>query len=130
MFHSPIFGGCKYTNIFLFINKNTVFQRFDLLITFCAGLPPLSFSTPCHDCSPYVSTIRRVFGEIPACRYRKQGSRAPKQHRRSGFPVFSCPSVEMSTFKEEKISKTDTALQINVLTELHYLVRLANGRHP
>ena len=34
MFHSPIFGGCKYTNIFLFINKNTVFQHFALLITF------------------------------------------------------------------------------------------------
>ena len=33
MFHSPIFGGCKYTNNFLFINKNPVFQHFELLIT-------------------------------------------------------------------------------------------------
>ena len=34
MFLSPIFGGCKYTNYFLFINKNIVFQYFGLLITF------------------------------------------------------------------------------------------------
>ena len=33
MFVYPIFGGCKYTNIFLFINKKAEFQRFGLLIT-------------------------------------------------------------------------------------------------
>ena len=33
MFLSPIFGGCKYTNYFLFINKNVEFQYFGLLIT-------------------------------------------------------------------------------------------------
>ena len=33
MFITPYFGGCKYTNKFLFINKNIVFQHFDLLIT-------------------------------------------------------------------------------------------------
>ena len=33
MFITPYFGGCKYTNNFLFINKNIVFQHFDLLIT-------------------------------------------------------------------------------------------------
>ena len=33
MFISPYFGGCKYTNNFLFINKNTVFQCVGLLIT-------------------------------------------------------------------------------------------------
>ena len=33
MFISPYFGGCKYTNNFLFINKNIVFQHFGLLIT-------------------------------------------------------------------------------------------------
>ena len=37
MFFSPLFGGCKYTNNFLFINKNPVFQHFALLIT-CALL--------------------------------------------------------------------------------------------
>ena len=34
MFVYPIFRGCKYTNNFLFINKNVEFQRFELLITF------------------------------------------------------------------------------------------------
>ena len=34
MFITPYFGGCKYTNNFLFINKNIVFQHFGLLITF------------------------------------------------------------------------------------------------
>ena len=33
MFITPYFGGCKYTNNFLFINKNIVFQHFVLLIT-------------------------------------------------------------------------------------------------
>ena len=33
MFFTPYFGGCKYTNKFLFINKIIVFQRFALLIT-------------------------------------------------------------------------------------------------
>ena len=33
MFISPYFGGCKYTNNFLFINKKAEFQHIDLLIT-------------------------------------------------------------------------------------------------
>ena len=33
MFITPCFGGCKYTNNFLFINKNIEFQSLDLLIT-------------------------------------------------------------------------------------------------
>ena len=33
MFISPYFGGCKYTNNFLFINKNIEIQRLVLLIT-------------------------------------------------------------------------------------------------
>ncbi len=40
MFITPYFGGCKYTNKFLFINKNIVFQHFGLLITFPFPLPP------------------------------------------------------------------------------------------
>ena len=42
MFITPYFWGCKYTNNFLFINKNIVFQHFVLLITFHstpAGFP-------------------------------------------------------------------------------------------
>ncbi len=33
MYSSPLFGGCKYTNNFLFINKNIEIQSFGLLIT-------------------------------------------------------------------------------------------------
>ena len=39
MFITPYFGGCKYTNNFLFINKNIEFQHFDLLITPSAYTP-------------------------------------------------------------------------------------------
>ena len=44
MFFTPYFGGCKYTNKILFINKIIVFQHFDLLIT------PVFYATPlsCH----------------------------------------------------------------------------------
>ena len=41
MFISPYFGGCKYTNNFLFINKKAEFQHFALLIT----LPKTSSQT-------------------------------------------------------------------------------------
>ena len=52
MFITPYFGGCKYTNKFLFINKNIEFQHFVLLITFpehkkeadLPGRPPVPFS--------------------------------------------------------------------------------------
>ena len=40
MFFTPYFGGCKYTNKFLFINKIIVFQHFALLITY----PSICFS--------------------------------------------------------------------------------------
>ena len=33
MFFTPYFGGCKYTNYFLFINKNIEFQWLGMLIT-------------------------------------------------------------------------------------------------
>ncbi len=41
MFITPYFGGCKYTNNFLFINKNIVFQHFVLLITCHLGRFPV-----------------------------------------------------------------------------------------
>jgi len=55
MFISPYFGGCKYTNNFLFFNKNIEIQYIGLLITSHSSLPeprlnqagisPESFST-------------------------------------------------------------------------------------
>ncbi len=57
MFITPYFGGCKYTNNFLFINKNIVFQHFVLLITH----PPVSFSSILrpHSVDQYVLEIVR-----------------------------------------------------------------------
>ena len=40
MFITPYFGGCKYTNYFLFINKNIEFQWLGLLITFAVQPSP------------------------------------------------------------------------------------------
>ena len=53
MFITPYFGGCKYTNKILFINKNIEFQHFVLLITFpehkkeadLPGRPPVLFQS-------------------------------------------------------------------------------------
>ena len=33
MLFTPYFGGCKYTNNFLFINKNIEIQYFEMLIS-------------------------------------------------------------------------------------------------
>ena len=44
MFFTPYFGGCKYTNYFLFINKNIEFQWLGMLITTEISATPLS----CH----------------------------------------------------------------------------------
>ena len=46
MFITPYFGGCKYTNNFLFINKNIVFQHFVLLITFPARPSEVASNSP------------------------------------------------------------------------------------
>ena len=45
MFLSPKIWGCKYTNNFLFINKNPVFQHFEMLITssYAASLEEISY---------------------------------------------------------------------------------------
>ena len=71
MFISPYFGGCKYTNNFLFINKNIVFQHFVLLITFLsttAGFPvrpgilPLSRTSLSLSSRPSLSLSSRPSG--------------------------------------------------------------------
>ena len=45
MFITPYFGGCKYTNNFLFINKKAEFQCFGVLITSAASNLLLSLSS-------------------------------------------------------------------------------------
>ena len=81
MFITPYFGGCKYTNNFLFINKNIVFQHFVLLITFparpsevtsnsptfCLNQPISDFTLPssCHFGTDLSFRPNGVNGEIP-----------------------------------------------------------------
>ena len=64
MFLSPYFWGCKYTNYFLFINKNTEFQCFGLLITLSA----VYFSTPHHQSRGHPSALPHQ----PFCKNREQ----------------------------------------------------------
>ena len=68
MFISPYFGGCKYTNNFLFINKNIVFQHFVLLITFPARPSEVTSNSPTFCLNQPISDIT-----LPSSRpsYRK-----------------------------------------------------------
>ena len=52
MFLSPIFGGCKYTNNFLFINKKPEIQHLGLLIT--------SFYLPIFETNPTSTTSQTM----------------------------------------------------------------------
>ena len=71
MFISPYFGGCKYTNYFLFINKNIEFQHLGLLITSSfpvrsADTGPLRSlcilkATPSEDNPQTCRLLRKVF---------------------------------------------------------------------
>ena len=70
MFITPYFGGCKYTNYFLFINKKPVFQCFELLITYPPRHPP-----GC-DMPSKLRPFLLVFGN--------SGSVFPENHRFSG----------------------------------------------
>ena len=64
MFHSPNFGGCKYTNNFLFINKNIVFQHFVLLITFPARPSEVTSNSPTFCLNQPISDIT-----LPSCHF-------------------------------------------------------------
>ena len=57
MFITPYFGGCKYTNNFLFINKNIVFQHFVLLITFSARPSEVASNSPTFCLNQPISDI-------------------------------------------------------------------------
>jgi len=57
MFITPYFGGCKYTNNFLFINKNIEFQWLGLLIT----LPDGRITTDTH--SHLVALLLRLLSD-------------------------------------------------------------------
>ena len=63
MFITPYFGGCKYTNNFLFINKNIVFQHFVLLITFLSTRFLSVFSTGLLS---VISTERSEWRDLPS----------------------------------------------------------------
>ena len=63
MFITPYFGGCKYTNNFLFINKNIEFQYFGLLIT----------------------SARRLFSRLVHHTLLQQQSQPQKRRRINGY---------------------------------------------
>ena len=63
MFITPYFGGCKYTNYFLFINKKPVFQCFELLITPAAS--PNFTSIPFPSLLPFTSSPH-IFPSLPS----------------------------------------------------------------
>ena len=64
MLISPYFGGCKYTNNFLFINKNLVFQHFALLITLPASLLPGISRAPSRATSRAEQQIPQFFAQL------------------------------------------------------------------
>ncbi len=72
MFITPYFGGCKYTNNFLFINKNIEFQWFGLLITHTYNhlSPPRK-----RDSGSDNETARQCFGNIRLGKNLKESSR-------------------------------------------------------
>ena len=73
MFITPYFGGCKYTNNFLFINKNIVFQHVVLLITCHPDRVPL-----CH-----LDRAERVErSPHPAFHPRKHSAHLPERNDR------------------------------------------------
>jgi hypothetical protein len=57
MFITPYFGGCKYANNFLFINKNIEFQCFGVLITLPDGR--ITTDTPSHLVATAVASFAR-----------------------------------------------------------------------
>ena len=81
MFITPYFGGCKYTNNFLFINKNIVFQHVVLLITCHPDRVPL-----CHlDRVPlcHLDRAERVErSPHPAFHPRKHSAHLPERNDR------------------------------------------------
>ena len=126
MFISPYFGGCKYTNNFLFINKNIVFQHFGVLITFparpsevtsnsptfCLNQPISDITLPssCHFGTDLSFRPNGVNGEIPLPtilqkivrftdgRCLKRCFKARKRHRPTLFQAFRCRTVRQKTF--------------------------------
>ena len=55
MLISPYFGGCKYTNNFLFINKKPEFQHIELLITFPPQIHEYKKGRPPEESRPTLS---------------------------------------------------------------------------
>ena len=90
MFITPYFGGCKYTNNFLFINKNIVFQHFELLITSLHALPESSYR-------PRISSGEISTAEMP-CPVCHRAS----THRPTCFSRNLCRTVSKTTEKRPK----------------------------
>ena len=120
MFVYPIFGGCKYTNIFLFINKFIEFQCFAVLITSFSQHPEVICTSFCIFGSCESLTLER---HTP-CRLSRNGSwyglterlqQSPpttdswrqyrhSSHRHTGTAAFRSRLAEKG--KEERLLRT------------------------
>ena len=145
MFISPYFGGCKYTNNFLFINKNIVFQHFGVLITFPARpseiasnsptfclinrsrishYPPPVISAPiCHfDRTEWMEksllpTILQKIVRFTDGRCPKRCFKARKRHRPTLFQAFRCRTVRQKTFwRSETMNIRKTFIDLYVIS--------------
>ena len=121
MFFTPYFGGCKYTNYFLFINKNIEFQWLGLLITpnrypsatswqLLLRLLPDSLYSGSGNVSPGRKTATTVqyFGHFSVRWCRKRIREAYKQDRCAVFLAFERTAVRRSDFlsiKEPDLEK-------------------------
>ncbi len=112
MFITPYFGGCKYTNNFLFINKNIEFQWLGLLITLPDGRITTDNPQPprgncCCVFCPIHRTVVAETGVKPAKRrplcslfdvwpYSDSENRGKTREMATTVQSFDCFSVQRS----------------------------------
>ena len=82
MFFTPYFGGCKYTNYFLFINKNIEFQWLGMLIT--------------SDRHPPATSWQLLLLLLPDSLYSGSENVSAKPINRTTVQSFDCFSAQLS----------------------------------
>ena len=93
MFLSPIFGGCKYTNYFLFINKKPEFQWLGMLITLLRPASATWSITERRQRICHFATITQVWGRFCEWRCPKHDQNARKRDRHAEFQAKSCVTI-------------------------------------
>ena len=110
MFITPYFGGCKYTNNFLFINKNTVFQHVGLLITPACLLPDIPSKSGLHVMLIYLSRSALsscpIRSGISPSRPRNRKCNHRICDRQAEFGAFLCLTVPKTRVLSPKTGPT------------------------